>query len=104
MQSLVKSSGAASASAASGSPASVALNVIRTEGLQGLYVGIVPGMIKSLPSSSVQMLVYEQLKEVCARVRLDEAEKKAEEEDIESLANRLLKLGNSEAPPGQLLF
>ena len=37
-------------------------NILRRDGMRGLYRGIVPGFIKVLPAVSISHAVYEQTK------------------------------------------
>lgn len=47
---------------AKGGPMALAKNIIKTEGLKGLYRGLLPNFIKVLPAVSISYVVYEHTK------------------------------------------
>lgn len=49
---------------AKGGSVSLVRNILRTEGVKGLYRGLLPNFIKVLPAVSVSYVVYEHAKAV----------------------------------------
>lgn len=49
---------------AKGGSVSLVRNILRTEGVKGLYRGLLPNFIKVLPAVSVSYVVYEHAKAI----------------------------------------
>ena len=44
--------------------------IVRSEGWQGLYHGLLPTLLRDVPEIAMQFFVYERLRQVCLLMRL----------------------------------